>query len=225
MAEVFKLVGAVFLSIGGAGGIIIALSSWLGKVWANHILEKEKKLHQIEIEDYKSKLVFELNRANSLNNKALHITKVQYNKEFEIYQEIWEKLFDCIIATINLYPIIDEVPTDEAEKQKWINKKYEDYREKYNLYSRTIDKYAPFYKEDFYHDFVEIREKSSKMGTIFKRYNYDVKYSMTYAMARNTTMKEEEYTEVYETIPNYLDKKKHELRKSIHEYLKNLQVI
>lgn len=38
----FKLAGAVLFSIGSAGAIIFALSSWLGKVWANRILERER---------------------------------------------------------------------------------------------------------------------------------------------------------------------------------------
>ncbi|HBW35631.1 hypothetical protein [Desulfosporosinus sp. BICA1-9] len=225
MKEIFQLIGAVIFSLGGAGAIIFALSSWLGKVWANRILEEEKKKHQLEIEEYKSKLMLELNKVNSLNQKALYITKVQYNKEFGIYQDIWEKLFDCIVATINLYPSFDEVPTDEDEKQKWIDKKYENYRDKYNLYSRTIDRYAPFYEENFYHSFVEVRKNCSKMGTIFKRYNYDVKYNMTYAIVRDVSMTEKEHEEVYDNIPKALEEKRNKLQCNIHEYLKKLQVV
>ena len=34
MKEIFQTVSAILISIGGAGTIIFALSSWLGKVWA-----------------------------------------------------------------------------------------------------------------------------------------------------------------------------------------------
>lgn len=224
MIEIFKLIGAVLFSLGGGGAIVFALSSWLGKVWANRILEKEKKEHQLEIEDYKSKLVLELNKINSLNEKALHITKVQYDKEFEIYQDIWEKLFDCIIATLNLYPAFEDVPTDEGERQTWIDKKYNNYCVKYNLYSRTIDRYVPFYEEDFYLSFVDVRNSCSKMGMIFKRYNYDVKNSMTYAMVRNASMTPEEFEDVYNNIPKVLEVNRTELQRSIHGYLKKQQV-
>lgn len=38
----FELSGAILFSIGTAGAILFALSSWLGKVWANRILEQER---------------------------------------------------------------------------------------------------------------------------------------------------------------------------------------
>ena len=38
----FELAGAVLFSIGSAGAILFALSSWLGKVWASRILERER---------------------------------------------------------------------------------------------------------------------------------------------------------------------------------------
>ena len=63
--QLFEIVGAVLFSIGSAGAILFALSSWLGKVWANRILEKERnelsilketflKEHSEKIMTYKS---------------------------------------------------------------------------------------------------------------------------------------------------------------------------
>ncbi|GHF94021.1 hypothetical protein [Thalassotalea marina] len=42
--DVFKIITAVITSVGAAGVIIFGLSNWLGKVWANRILEREKML-------------------------------------------------------------------------------------------------------------------------------------------------------------------------------------
>ncbi|MFV2016593.1 MAG: hypothetical protein ACC656_14280 [Candidatus Heimdallarchaeota archaeon] len=53
---VFKLVTASIASIGMAGAIIFALSSWLGKVWANRILGNEKHKLGIELEKTKRDL-------------------------------------------------------------------------------------------------------------------------------------------------------------------------
>lgn len=38
----FELAGAILFSVGTAGAILFALSSWLGKVWASRILERER---------------------------------------------------------------------------------------------------------------------------------------------------------------------------------------
>ena len=38
VTTVIEIAGAILLSLGGAGAIVIAAASWLGKVWANRIL-------------------------------------------------------------------------------------------------------------------------------------------------------------------------------------------
>src|SRR5262245_33897367 len=38
----FEVVTATLMAIGSAGILLFALSSWLGKVWASRILEKER---------------------------------------------------------------------------------------------------------------------------------------------------------------------------------------
>ncbi len=81
--NIFKILIAVFGSVGGAGIIIIGLSSWLGKIWANRILEKEKKEHQKDIEKYKSQL--EELRTNSLR---------YLGKQFDLYTQLWRSLCD-----------------------------------------------------------------------------------------------------------------------------------
>lgn len=67
MKEIFGIAAAIIASIGGAGAIIIAVSSWLGKVWANRILENQKKEHQREIESFKSQLQENINKVNAIN--------------------------------------------------------------------------------------------------------------------------------------------------------------
>jgi hypothetical protein len=47
LQQIFSILGAVLLSIAGGGAIVIALSSWLGKIWATRILTKES--HQLDI--------------------------------------------------------------------------------------------------------------------------------------------------------------------------------
>ena len=47
--EILKIIGTTIFSVGSAGLLIFALSSWLGKVWASRILEKERR----ELDIYK----------------------------------------------------------------------------------------------------------------------------------------------------------------------------
>jgi hypothetical protein len=53
---IWSTAAAVVLSLGGGGVIVIALSSWLGKVWASRIAEAERARFSRDIEGYKNDL-------------------------------------------------------------------------------------------------------------------------------------------------------------------------
>lgn len=56
ISELFSVAGAALLSLGGAATVLAALSSWLGKVWASRILEREKTELSKSIETTKAEL-------------------------------------------------------------------------------------------------------------------------------------------------------------------------
>lgn len=69
---VLKFVTASIASIGAGGAVIFALSSWLGKVWANRILSNEK--HKLESELEKTKRELDVIKETTLrfqNDKIL----------------------------------------------------------------------------------------------------------------------------------------------------------
>jgi hypothetical protein len=53
---VLKFVTATIAAVGAGGAIVFALSSWLGKVWANRILANEKHILGTELEKTKREL-------------------------------------------------------------------------------------------------------------------------------------------------------------------------
>ena len=61
LEDIWKIAAAILTSLGGGALIVAAFSSWLGKVWANRILEKDRAKYQTEIEILKSDL-----------NKSIH---------------------------------------------------------------------------------------------------------------------------------------------------------
>ena len=54
--EIWKVAAAVIVSVGGGGVLVVALSSWLGKVWANRIADAERARFAKDLEGYKSEL-------------------------------------------------------------------------------------------------------------------------------------------------------------------------
>lgn len=85
MEEVFKISGAILASVGGAAAIIMALSSWLGKVWAGRILEKDKLAYTSELERLKNQL-----RADA--DKQQLIFSLYFEGQFKIYNDLWVSL-------------------------------------------------------------------------------------------------------------------------------------
>lgn len=54
METTLKLAAAIIAAFGGAGAILVATSSWLGKVWAARILEGDRAKYAKEIEAVRS---------------------------------------------------------------------------------------------------------------------------------------------------------------------------
>ncbi|MCM3487906.1 hypothetical protein M3689_01150 [Alkalihalophilus marmarensis] len=216
MEEVFKVAAAIILSFGGSGVILLGLSSWLGKIWASRILEKEKKEHILEIEDYKSKLQANVNRANSIIDKSVFVTKLQYDKEFSIYLEIWEKLAKCVISTKNLYPIFENVPRNKSELKDFNKKKWSAFAKDYNAFSDAIIKYAPFYEEKLNERFIELRKVCSEQASLFEIYALD---------PENESLTSENRRKVYIEFPEKIDELQSSLTKEIRTHLKSLQTI
>jgi len=85
MDEIFKISGAILASVGGAAAIIFALSSWLGKVWANRILEKEKLAYSSELERIKNQL-------HTDAEKQQFVFSLYFEGQFKIYNDLWVSL-------------------------------------------------------------------------------------------------------------------------------------
>lgn len=80
--DVFKLAAAILTSVGGASLLIVGLSSWLGKVWANRILEKDRLKYNSELEKIKSQLQIE-------NQKQQLMFSMYFEGQFKLYNDLW----------------------------------------------------------------------------------------------------------------------------------------
>lgn len=225
MKEAFGIASAIIASIGGAGAIIIGLSSWLGKVWANRILENQKKEHQMEIESFKSQLQENINKVNAVNEKALHISKTHYDTEFGIYKEIWVKLLECIKSVNKLYPPgFSYMPSDPDEIKRMDEKNYKKFAAAYNDFSNTITKYAPFYKKDFYDNFIIIRNLCDEKSRIFENYNFDDSYNESCTGVRDSKLSIDDKNKAYIEIPEKLKGQQDKLQEDIRDYLASLEI-
>ena len=96
--EAFKVVFAMVAAVGGASAIILILSSWLGKVWAQRILAREQaELHRLAKEH-------EI-RFTELHLERAHVIKGLYEKLVDLY--------DSMHSLLNYFQGADEPSLDE----------------------------------------------------------------------------------------------------------------
>ncbi len=88
--EAFKVVSPMVASVGGASAIILIMSSWLGKVWAQRILARERaELHRLA-------------KQHEISFSQLHVERAHVIKG--LYQErteMWEKAREAFKKDIN----------------------------------------------------------------------------------------------------------------------------
>lgn len=225
MQELINVLSYIIVSIGGTGVLILGLAGFVGKIWVNKFAEEYRAKYEKEIEKYKSEMDSRLNKLDKIEEKALYISKVNYDTENKIYLEIWPKLIECINYTINLYPKgIEDVPVDEEEKEKYKEDKYHKYVQYYNDFSNCIEKYAPFYLEDLYNIFKEIRTKCFEIGNKYKMYEFDVKYNMSFVGSRDLQMNTDERIKLNQ-IQDDIIKLKNDALLRIRKYLEELKLV
>ncbi|MBP6281804.1 MAG: hypothetical protein KA384_07140 [Leptotrichiaceae bacterium] len=91
-------------------------------------------------------------------SKHIYVTQLQYDREFSIYVEVFESLFNVVAATQNLAPIRDVLSSIEEENQKIYKERNIELIKNYDKFSETIIKYSPFYETDIKKVLLEIRK-------------------------------------------------------------------
>lgn len=182
---ILLLVGKIFkISIFNLVSIWSFITSifgiFLGKTWVedykleiNKELEKNKNELSKELEKYKTKL-----------SSYTLVTKLQYDLEFKIYTEIYEKMFLLNIETEKLRPIIDVGGVN-------IRERLNSFSNIYNEISRLINKYRPFYSKEIYEALIEIRNKCLEESIEVETSIDDIKYyNFAFALERKRKIKE-----------------------------------
>lgn len=103
---IFEIAGAILLSLGTGGVIVLALSSWLGKVWAERLMAKETARHNHELEQLRSSLQIQANQSAQI-----------YKQKIDLYKEVGAPLIELLVKTQNIGSItIDSM--QEFEKRR-----------------------------------------------------------------------------------------------------------
>ncbi len=90
--DVINTATAIILSLGGSSAIVIVLSTWLGKVWANRILEEDKLKYSKELELTKAKYEKQLEEYKQELDKSKSLFIRYSESQFKLYNDLWATL-------------------------------------------------------------------------------------------------------------------------------------
>ncbi|HVG31664.1 MAG TPA: hypothetical protein VM911_01230 [Pyrinomonadaceae bacterium] len=74
--DILKIAATIIATLGGAGAIVIGLAGWLGKVWANRLMEADKAKHAHALEELRAELT-------KNNQSLLEADRAKYNGDLE----------------------------------------------------------------------------------------------------------------------------------------------
>jgi hypothetical protein len=100
ITDVFSIATTVILSVGGGGIIVFALSSWLGKIWANRLMEAERAKHAEELERLRSELHHESEATLTTLQSDLEIFKEKHLKGYTDKLAIYRLVTDVIVDAL-----------------------------------------------------------------------------------------------------------------------------
>jgi len=156
-SEVFQLAGAILFSVGGAGGLIIAFSSWVGRVWADRMLDQVRAKYARALEEIRLKYTEALARANgeleAANRKVqaeldrtIHVYRVQFEMEFQALTDIWKAVLTLRSQIADLRPSMDVRGSDEKMGSK-LQERFTTFHEALWALQHAVDNQGPFYAE------------------------------------------------------------------------------
>jgi hypothetical protein len=117
--DILKIVGATLASIVSGGALVLAMARWLGQLWINRIIEREKGEIQKQVESFRSENAQAVERLRHAYGKNHYAFTKAYEKEFAVYESLWSAIVEFYSATAALRPNMDfHNPNQSAEDRK-----------------------------------------------------------------------------------------------------------
>lgn len=136
-----------FLAATGAVGIIGALAAWLGRVWARRILEKDRVRYQTQMES----LLVEMRTSS---HKEVFVHRLQFEKEFAVYSELWRELL-VLGRALSAFRVlrVGTGKTHDEEVQNVVTT--------YNAFKDRVYDHRPFYAPEIYDLAKDVLDKAA----------------------------------------------------------------
>lgn len=159
MDKVWEIALAIIASVGGAGAIITGVVAFCANILTKRIEQRFALVLDKELEKYKSNL-----------SKKEYVSKVRFDKEFEIYIELTKKITDLVYAVGSCVKIVRGL-YDSPEDKPQIEVFIEEFTNFLNDADQSNKRYAPFIKDNIYCLNKDIDNKCSSIYKLFLTWN------------------------------------------------------
>lgn len=165
MNELFEWIGKVVLSVGGAGVIIISISTFLAKFWTDYYMKKVTARYDKEMEEYKAQLTAELNKIKVMNDLSYEKKRLAFEMKLPIFKEIVPLAVKVIEGSLGIGICLEvknkdsdySIPDDVSDR---VERDWNEYRNLYITYAGFIP--------------AEIYECFSKIGNDYVVFSVEV---------------------------------------------------
>ena len=145
----------LFSPFGGVAAVLIGLTAFIGKIWIDKTILSYKEASDKKIHKLQSELQATSQKLQTELDKSLHTHKIQFEKEFVIYTEVWEQLVLVKKKVLALRPALDMVSPNETPEDK-NKRRLQELSEVYNPFYELVEKYRPFYPQDVYESLMDL---------------------------------------------------------------------
>ncbi len=119
--------------------VVTGLGALLGKIWANRVSAKEDSKIQSELASLRADL-----------ERSLHVHRVQFEKEFQVYLELSEKMVAVREALFTLNKALKPEFKDEEKKEQYDASLKQSLENAFVEFRATVLNNKPFYAEDVF---------------------------------------------------------------------------
>jgi hypothetical protein len=151
VTHVFSVAAAILTSVGGASAIIFFLSSWLGKVWANRILEQDRARYGEELARLKGEVEAANRKFQAELDKRIYVHRVHFETEFGALKEIWKAASMLRTKISGLRPRMDFAAPNGEYKVR-LQVRIKEFRTALVAFQDAVDNNSPFYPSDVFRE-------------------------------------------------------------------------
>jgi hypothetical protein len=154
-SDVFAVSAAVIGSLGGGAVLVTGLSGWLGRVWADRLMQDNIAKHNRELEEIKSKFEAVNQRLQAELDKTLHVHHLHFETEFKALTDIWAKLSGLRTALAASTPT-NIVETTKDQRLELLSPLVSAISDANYTFKRAVDEQSPFYSGKIFQKLQEL---------------------------------------------------------------------